>query len=395
MVNGVAQQANQEIDLTSTQLLQTVYQFGSAPDQVEFRSNDGLQWGAWTTSTVSPGVETPPTVVVSNLTAAHGQSFPASALLAVSVVSGEAVAAYGFFNTGAGGGRFVLNGVTQPINHDIDVTAAQLSQLAYQSGSGADILWVRASDGTQWSAWSSSFTVTAPITRLPSLTMTSDGTASRGQTVALSTLVTIADPDQVGFSKLELYDTNGTAAGGQFVINGVVQTGGHVIDVALADVANAVFDAGTLGGTDMLYAQLLQSNGQVSGWKQFTVNAPVDTGPVVGPISNVTTVPAQIFAPLRLFMASDPFGDAITQYDFWNTGAGGARFVVNDSVLRTNQENIITAAQAGQLVYQSGSGADTLAVRVGEGGQWSPWSNNFTVTGVNAATIAAGSTHHG
>ena len=62
-----------------------------------------------------------------------------------------------------GGGHFVLNGVAQGTNQEIDVTAAQLSQLSYQSGSGADTLWVRANDGTQWGNWSSSFTVTAPI----------------------------------------------------------------------------------------------------------------------------------------------------------------------------------------------------------------------------------------
>ncbi|MBV9374760.1 MAG: hypothetical protein JO320_06860, partial [Alphaproteobacteria bacterium] len=47
----------------------------------------------------------------------------------------------------------------QPANGDIYVSAAQLAQTAYQSGNGTDTLWVRAYDGTQWSAWSPSFTV--------------------------------------------------------------------------------------------------------------------------------------------------------------------------------------------------------------------------------------------
>src|SRR2546429_331376 len=35
----------------------------------------------------------------------------------------------------------------------------------------------------------------------------------------------------------------------------------------------------------------------------------------------------QSFAVSSLFTASDPFGDAITQYDFWNSGAGGGHFL--------------------------------------------------------------------
>ena len=52
------------------------------------------------------------------------------------------------------------NGVTQPTSTDVYVTAAQLAQTTYQSGNGTDTLWVRANDGSQWSAWSPSFAVT-------------------------------------------------------------------------------------------------------------------------------------------------------------------------------------------------------------------------------------------
>jgi hypothetical protein len=78
----------------------------------------------------------------------------------------------------------------------------------------------------------------------------------------------------VSFQQLELWDSSGTAAGGQFVVNNAPQSGGHEIDVAPGDVANTVFDVGTLGGTDQLWAQLLQDNGQLTGWQPFTVSAP-------------------------------------------------------------------------------------------------------------------------
>ena len=38
-----------------------------------------------------------------------------------------------------------------------------------------------------------------------------------------------------------------------------------------ANVANTVFDAGTLGGTDTLAARLLQENGTLTPWQKFAV----------------------------------------------------------------------------------------------------------------------------
>ena len=68
----------------------------------------------------------------------------------------------------------------------------------------------------------------------------------------------------IGYQQLELWDSKGTLAGGQFVVNGVPQTGGHEIDVAPAKVASTVFDAGTAGGTDTLWARLLQNDGSLT-----------------------------------------------------------------------------------------------------------------------------------
>jgi hypothetical protein len=128
------------------------------------RANDGTQWSAWSPSfTVSANkIDTPPVVTVTNstVTASPGQIFAASSLFTASDPDGDAITQYDFWDTGSGGGRFLVNGVTQPTNGDIYVNASQLAQTTYQSGNGTDTLWVRANDGTQWSAWSSSFTIT-------------------------------------------------------------------------------------------------------------------------------------------------------------------------------------------------------------------------------------------
>src|SRR5260370_2002644 len=100
----------------------------------------------------------------------------------------------------------------------------------------------------------------APTATPPTLSVSNVSNATRGQVISLSSLVTIYDPSNAGYQQLELWDAKGTVGGGQFMVNSVAQTGGHEIDVSPANVANTVFDAGTLGGTDTLWARLLQND---------------------------------------------------------------------------------------------------------------------------------------
>src|SRR5207302_5409541 len=143
--------------------------------------------------------------------------FAASSLFAASDADGDTITTYAVWDTGTGGGHFMLNGVAQGTNQEIDVTAAQLSQLSYQSGSGADTLWVRANDGTQWSAWSSPFTVTAPVDSGPVTTpVSSTVILGHGQsTIAASKLFTTSESDGDAVTKYAFWDLG--TRGGHFL----------------------------------------------------------------------------------------------------------------------------------------------------------------------------------
>ena len=79
------------------------------------------------------------------------------------------------------------------------------------------------------------------------------------------------------------------------------------------------------------------------------MTAPIYTGPVVVPVStNISATHNQSFAVSSLFLASDPFGDAITEYDFWDRGSGGGHFLLNNQPLGANPDNYISAAQTAQ-----------------------------------------------
>ena len=279
------QQVLNSITFTSTSANPTHY--GLNPTRTiswvvnDGRASNNVSTAANTTVNIiaTPPVDTPPVVKVSNIAAQHGQSFAAASLFKASDADGDAITQYAFRDSGTGGGHFVLNGVVQPVNQEIDVTAAQLSQLSYQSGSGADTLQVRAYDGLKWSSWSNS----------------------------------------------------------------------------------------------------------------FTVRAPIDTGPTVTPTNaSLKSLANQTFAASSLIRYSDPFGSPATQYDFWNSGGGGGHFVLNGAVLPAKQDNIITAAQLGQLSYVVGTGTDTLRVKANDGTVWGGWSKSFTIS--DPPAIAAGQT---
>ena len=130
---------------------------GSHPVRtVTWTVNDGTN-SYNTTSQVT--IDRAPVVSVANV-ALNSTTVAASSLFTASDPDGDAITTYTFKDTG--NGNFVLNGIIQANNQEIDVTASQLSQLSYQSAGGTDSLQVRVSDGTLWSTWQS-FTVTGPV----------------------------------------------------------------------------------------------------------------------------------------------------------------------------------------------------------------------------------------
>ena len=90
----------------------------------------------------------------------QNQTVAASSLFTATDPNGDTITTYALKDV-TGNGHFVVNGVVQATNVEIDLTAAQLAQTTYQAGSGSDQISIRASDGTLWSPWTSS-TVTVP-----------------------------------------------------------------------------------------------------------------------------------------------------------------------------------------------------------------------------------------
>ena len=206
VVNGTAQGVNQIIDVTAAQLGLTTFQSGSGSDDLYVRAFDGHDWSAWTAFHVNAPVNQMPVVTAPNFAASHNQNIAASALFSVSDADNDTITNYQFWDatTAATSGHWVVNGTAQGVNQIIDVTAAQLGQTTFQSGSGSDDLYVRAFDGHDWSAWTA-FHVNAPVNQMPVVTAPNFA-ASHNQNIAASALFSVSDADNDTITNYQFWD---------------------------------------------------------------------------------------------------------------------------------------------------------------------------------------------
>src|SRR5262249_42685182 len=139
VVNGVAQGASTAIDVTAAQLVQTTFQSGSGTEDRKGGAKGGIDWGAWEEFHVVERVNNAPVVGATDPTNGARRAKPlASSLFSVSDVDGDAITRYQFWDStaNASSGHWMVNGVAQGAGMAIDVTAAQLAQTTFQSGSG-------------------------------------------------------------------------------------------------------------------------------------------------------------------------------------------------------------------------------------------------------------------
>ncbi|MCC8960436.1 hypothetical protein H8B02_45680, partial [Bradyrhizobium sp. Pear77] len=383
VVNGVAQAANVEIDVSAANLSQVSYVFGppgSTPDTLYVRANDGYLWGAWTAFTAPPGSDQAPVVTAQNVTATHGEtSALASSLFTATDADNNAITQYAFWDTG-GNGHWVVNGVAQAANTEIDVSAANLSQVSYVFGPGgspADTLYVRANDGMLWGAWTA-FTATpgpdhAPVVTAPNVTVTPGET-----TVLASSLFSTSDADNDTITQYAFWDTGGN---GHWVVNGVAQAANTEIDVSAANLSQVSYVFGPTGSPpDTLYIRA-NDGFMWGGWTAFTAPSGSDHAPVVT-AQNVAATHGETSAlASSLFTATDADNNTITQYAFWDTGGNG-HWVVNGVAQAANAEIDVSAANLSQVSYvfgPTGTTPDTLYVKANDGLLWGAWTA-FTAT---------------
>ncbi|MBC9976676.1 hypothetical protein, partial [Bradyrhizobium campsiandrae] len=329
-----------------------------------------------------------PTITVTDLSAAHGQTFAASSLFSFSDAYGLVGAQYDFWYDGKGGGYFTLNGSPLEASKDNFVTAAQLSSLVFHPGTGIDTLWIKASDGLAWGNWSQSFTIVGAANHAP-VVSASDYSATHSQNISASSLFSVSDADSDSMTAFRFWDSTSDGSSGHFVVNGVAQGTNQNIDVTAAQLASTTFQSGAV--SDDLWVQAFDGTAW-SAWKEFHVNPPVNHAPAVS-VSDYSATHNQNVPASSLFSVSDADGDSMTAYRFWDstTDASSGHFVVNGVAQGTNQNIDVTAAQLASTTFQSGAISDDLWVQAFDGSAWSTWKEFHVNPPVNHAPVVSAS----
>src|SRR3954462_6915725 len=114
-----------------------------------------------------------------------------------------------------GGGYWRLKGVKQSAVQAIDVSAADLANTEYVGGTtgGSERVWVRATDGMDWSAWKP-WNVTTALhipNSAPVVTAQASQTVLLNQAVNASGLFSVTDADDDTITTYEFWDSTAGA----------------------------------------------------------------------------------------------------------------------------------------------------------------------------------------
>lgn len=285
------------------------------------------------------------------------QSVDASSLFSVSDPDGDAIAQYEFFDATTGGGHFAVNGAEQGVNVSIAVSAADLSGTQFVGGSSItlDTLWVRASDGQQWSDWKSWYMQSsAHLTNEAPAVSAANGGLLRGEAIAASSLFSTSDADGDAVTAYQLWDdVNG---GGYWQVNGVQQAAGQAIDVSVAELASTQYAGAANASTEQIWARA--SDGVAWGaWKNWLMST--EGGMVRGGLG-----PDSLAGEAGPTVLEGQDGDdTLTDTEGNNLLSGGA----GDDSMTGGDGNDLLAGGSGNDTVDTGGGANVIAFNAGGG----------------------------
>jgi hypothetical protein len=347
-------------------------------------ADDGLANGVGNTFTFDLHTRAPNRAPVVTAPATQGlgvgTTVQASTLFSVTDADNDTITQYQFYDGGAGGGQFRVNGVGQASGVSITVDAANLANTVYAAGGtqGTETLWVRVNDGIAWSEWKSWTEQSQRTTNvLPALSAPATRNAEANQWIKLSDIVTVTDADGDAMNRFEVTDGNSASGSGRLWYAGNYLAPGSAVTVATSDLAQIWVQGGSATGTDTMSVRAHDGFG-FGNTVSFDLvtrgpnRAPVVTVPATQGLAVGTTVQAS-----TLFSVTDADNDTITQYQFYDGGAGGGQFRVNGVGQASGASITVNAANLASTTYAAGAtqGSETLWVRVNDGIAWSEWKS--------------------
>src|ERR1043166_5149863 len=225
--------------------------------------------------------------------------------------------------------------------------------------------------------------------RAPAVNAT-NATVLRNQSAAASLLFSTSDADNDTITQYEFWDGGAAANGGHFAVNGITQGANQTIALSSASLAQTRYFGGDEPGSETVWVRAYDG-ADWSAWKSWTMTT--QGSALVVSAADRSVHINQSLAASTLFSVSDADGDAITRYEFWDSGASptSGHFALANTPQPYNQTISVTAANLGQLTYVGGNGAgsETLWVRADDGTGFGAWVSWTMSTGNNAPVVSA------
>jgi VCBS repeat-containing protein len=162
---------------------------GLLHDSFTYTVSDGN--GGTSSATLNIAVQRLPVLTTANISLAPDQTVAASSLFTVSDPNGFAITKYELWDATSdpASGHFYFNGVEVADHTELDITAAQLSEVTFVTGTDPTNLEIRAFDGVSWSAAQSALWApfTVNVTSTSSVTPAILNSAPAPESVSLST----------------------------------------------------------------------------------------------------------------------------------------------------------------------------------------------------------------
>jgi hypothetical protein len=401
-VNGTPQADGQWISVLTGNLNSIQYVGGPAPGSetlyVEAYDATTATWSNYsslTATTIAP--QTQVTVNVRDISVAENNSIAASSMItSLANPGGDNITAYAFWDGGTGNGYFTVNGTPQADGQWISVLTSNLSSIQYVGGPapGSETLYVEAYDATTatWSNYSS-LTATTTMPRIVPIVNVQNVSVAENNSIAASSLIaSVSNPSNDNITEYAFWD--GGTGNGHFTVSGTPQADGQWITVLATDLSSVRYVGGAAPGSEALFVDVYDAT--IGTWSNYGSLTASTTVPHVVPIVNLRNVSVaenvSIAASSMITSVSNPSGDSITYYAFWDSGIGNGHFSVN-GVSQPDQQWIeVNTSNLSSIKYVGGTapGTESLYVDVYDDtiGTWS--NDGSSLTAATTTTTTSG-----
>ncbi len=275
-----------------------------------------------------------------------------------------------------GGGKFVMNGVTQASGLWIEIDASQLSNVYYKAGLivSDETISIQAYDGKYWSPEASGILRTVIANVQPPVITATDGSVLGFEGLIVSSLFSATDPDGYAIQKYKFIDFNASSNSGYFLLNGVKQPSAVLFDVPAQQLSTLRYFGGATGGAENI--GILAWDGAM--WSDAAYLMITTINDAHAPVVNAFDAEIPVGAVLNatnMFSFNDPDGNTIKKLQFFDTGslATGGYFTIDGVKQADNQWFTVSFNELLSVQYHTASQNDfeRFRVRVFDGKFWS------------------------